>query len=130
MFAFAKVGLVPDLGATWLAARSAGRVKALEMALLGERVSAEEALSAGLVTRVVDDEALMPTAEEIAQRLAAMPTRTLGLIRSQVRIALEASFDDTLAVERDHQRMAGATADFHEGAAAFREKRPPRFTGR
>jgi 2-(1,2-epoxy-1,2-dihydrophenyl)acetyl-CoA isomerase len=130
MFSFAKVALVPDLGATWLAARSAGRVKALEMALLGERVSAEEALSAGLVTRVLDDEALMPTAEEIAQRLAAMPTHTLGLIRRQVRIALEASFEETLAVERDHQRLVGATADFHEGAAAFREKRSPKFVGR
>jgi 2-(1,2-epoxy-1,2-dihydrophenyl)acetyl-CoA isomerase len=130
MLAFAKVALVPDLGATWLVAHAAGRVKALEMALLGERLSAEAALQAGLVTRVVDDEALTATAEEIAARLAAMPTVTLGLIRRQVRLALETSLAESLEVEADNQRISAASEDFKEGTAAFREKRKPKFVGR
>jgi 2-(1,2-epoxy-1,2-dihydrophenyl)acetyl-CoA isomerase len=75
LLAFANIGLVPDAGATWLVAKSAGRAKALEMALLGEKVSAEQALDLGLVTRVVDDEAVMAEAMKIASKLANGPSR-------------------------------------------------------
>jgi 2-(1,2-epoxy-1,2-dihydrophenyl)acetyl-CoA isomerase len=130
MLAFAKIALVPDFGATWLVARAAGRVRALEMALLGERMPAEEAKQAGLVTRLVDDDTLMQQSEQICMRLADMPTRTLGLIRQQVRAALESSFEQTLHIERDNQTICARTDDFREGAAAFREKRTPVFTGK
>jgi 2-(1,2-epoxy-1,2-dihydrophenyl)acetyl-CoA isomerase len=130
MLAFSRIALPPDLGATWLVARAAGRVKALEMALLGERVSAEEAYRSGLVTRVVDDTQLMQSAEEVAAQLTAMPTRTLGLIRLQVRAALESTFEASLGVETDHARLCIETEDFREGTAAFREKRAPKFIGR
>lgn len=130
MLAFARIGLVPDLGATWLVARSAGRVRALEMALLGDRMPAEEAQRIGLITKVVDDAALTREAEQLCTRLSGMPTRALGLIRQQIRAALESSFEQSLLVEREHQRVCARSEDFKEGTAAFREKRSPVFSGR
>ena len=130
MLAFSRIGLVPNIGATWLVARAVGRVRALQMALLGERLPAEEALRAGLVTEVVDDDALMERAEAVCARLADMPTRALGLIRRQVRSALGSSLEASLETERDNQVICAASEDMQEGAAAFREKRPPVFKGR
>ena len=128
--AFVNIGLVPDAGTTWLVAKGAGRAKALEMALLGERLPAEEALAAGLVTRVVDDAEVVPTALEIARKLAAGPTVAIGLIRKQVAAALGGTFDETLDVERENQRRAGRTEDFRGAVKAFAAKQPPRFEGR
>jgi 2-(1,2-epoxy-1,2-dihydrophenyl)acetyl-CoA isomerase len=130
MLAFAKIALVPDMGATWLVTHAAGRVRALEMALLGEKMPAEEAHRVGLVTRVVEDELLMQTAEAVANQLAAMPTRTLGLIRRQVMRAMEQTFDESLDLECKHQAIAAETEDFREGTTAFREKRAAKFVGR
>lgn len=129
LLAFANIGLVPDAGATWLVAKGAGRAKTLEMALLGEKLGAEDALEAGLVTRVVDDGELMETAMGLARRLAEMPTVALGLIRKQVAAALSSDFSTTLALEAAHQRIAGQSADFAEGVAAFLHKRAPEFKG-
>ncbi|AJP74451.1 enoyl-CoA hydratase-related protein [Sphingomonas hengshuiensis] len=129
LLAFANIGLVPDAGATWLIGKAAGRAKLLEMALLGERLSAEDALAAGLVTRVVDDAALFDTALGLARKLAAMPTVAMGLIRKQVAVALTGSLDELLEVEADHQALAASTQDFREGVAAFLQKRAPVFTG-
>jgi 2-(1,2-epoxy-1,2-dihydrophenyl)acetyl-CoA isomerase len=128
--AFANIGLVPDAGATWLVAKSAGRAKALEMALLGEAMSAQDAHDAGLVARVVGDGALMDEAFGIACRLASGPTVAIGLIRKQVAAALNATLAETMALEAANQTRAGRTADFGEAVAAFREKRPPAFRGR
>ena len=130
VFTFANLGLTPDVGGTWLVARAAGRVRALEMALLAEKMSAEKAERYNLVTEVVDDERLMERAMEVAQKLASMPTKTLGLIREQVRAALESSFEASLDVEARFQQAATATEDFREGMKAFAERRPPQFTGR
>ena len=129
MLAFAKLALVPDLGVTWLVAQAVGRVRALQLALLAERLPAEEAKAVGLVTEVVDDELVSVRAEEIAARLAAMPTRTLAAIKRQVRVALEGGFEASLAAERDNQVAVSQTRDFREGVAAFREKRMPMFSG-
>jgi 2-(1,2-epoxy-1,2-dihydrophenyl)acetyl-CoA isomerase len=130
LLAFANIGLVPDCGATWLVAKSAGRAKALEMALLGEKMSAQEAKDAGLVARVVEDDQLMATAQGIAAQLAAKPTLALGMIRAQVKAALNSTLSETLSIEATNQRKAGRSEDFREGVAAFLQKRAPEFKGK
>ncbi|WAT18567.1 enoyl-CoA hydratase-related protein [Aurantiacibacter sp. MUD11] len=130
MLAFVNIGLVPDAGSTWLVARAVGRAKALELALLGGEIPADEALRLGLVNRVVDDEAVLDEALAIARKLADGPSRALGLIRKQVAFALDHDFDAVLATEAKNQAIAGATQDFMEAVMAFREKRPPRFQGK
>lgn len=126
---FVNIGLVPDAGVTWLLARSVGRARTLEMALLGEAMSAQEARAAGLIARAVPDEALAEEARAIARRLARGPTVAIGLIRKQIAAALDASLATTMAIEADNQTRAGQTADFREGVAAFIQKRKPEFRG-
>lgn len=130
MLAFVNIGLVPDAGSTWLVAKAVGRARALEMALLGERLSAEAALAAGLVTRLADDDACLAEAQRLAAQLAAGPAVAIGLIRRQVAAALDAPLETVLAIERDHQAIAARTRDFAEAVRAFAEKRPPVFEGR
>lgn len=127
--AFARIGLVPDGGATWLLTHTVGRVRAMEMMLLAERIPAERAFEWGLVTRLVEDDAVEATAMELAQKLAAGPSRSLGLIRRAAWDAAESGFAETLRRERDFQKLAGQHPDFAEGVRAFVEKRPARFGG-
>lgn len=128
--AFRRIGLVPDGGSTWLLARTIGRVRAMEMALLGEKLPAETALEWGLVNRVVDDAKLMETALEFARKLASGPTVALSLARRQIWAACDDDFGTALHGERIAQRDAGRTADFREGVSAFLQKRPAVFTGK
>jgi 2-(1,2-epoxy-1,2-dihydrophenyl)acetyl-CoA isomerase len=129
LLAFVNIGLVPDAGATWLVAKGVGRTKALEMALLGERLTAEDAQTAGLITRVVDDEAVQAEALAIARKLASGPSLAIGMIRKQVATALNQTLEESLETERSNQSRAGKTRDFKEAVAAFAEKRQPRFEG-
>lgn len=130
LLAFANIGLVPDAGATWLVAKSTGRAKALEMALLGEKVSADQALDLGLVTRVANDEAVLAEAMKIATKLANGPSLALGMIRKQVAAALNSTLSETLDIEKVNQGQAGRTVDFREAVTAFAEKRKPVFKGK
>lgn len=130
LLAFVNIGLVPDFGATWLVTRAVGRARALEMMLLGERVTAEQALDWGLIHRVVAEEALMDEALVLARRLAAGPTAAMGMIRRAVGQALVLPLPDVLAQEAVDQRAAGRTADFAEGVMAFVGKRKSEFGGR
>lgn len=128
ILAFRRIGLVPDGGLTWLLPRLVGKARALEMILLGDPIPARTALGWGLINQVAPDEALMPAAEEVARRLASGP-KSLGLMRRLIWESLDAALPDQLEAERRAQTEAGLTSDFLEGVRAFREKRPPRFTG-
>lgn len=129
MLSFAKVGIVPDCGATWLAVRSAGLHRGLELMMLGDKLPAQQAAEWGLVNRVVEDDALMAEATAFARRFADGPTRAYAMIRRAARFAAQSSLADVLDLERGNQRAAGQTADAREAMAAFMEKRAPQFRG-
>ncbi|HEV2867245.1 MAG TPA: enoyl-CoA hydratase-related protein [Allosphingosinicella sp.] len=128
--AFINVGLIPDAGATWLLPRLAGRARAMEMMMLGQRISAEQAQSWGMISRVVEDADLAAEAVALATNLAQGPTVALGLIRQLARDAEQLSLGDALAAERVAQRHAGNTSDFRSAVMAFLQKRQARFEGR
>ncbi|HYW15316.1 MAG TPA: enoyl-CoA hydratase-related protein [Allosphingosinicella sp.] len=128
--AFVNVGLIPDAGATWILPRLVGRARAMEMMLLGERVPAEKALEWGLISRVVEDEALESEAVALATKLAQGPTVALGLIRKLAREAGDIPLSQALVAERVAQREAGETQDFRGAVMAFLQKQTPRFEGR
>lgn len=128
--AFVNIGLVPDVGSTWLLPRLAGRARAQAMMMLGERISAETALDWGMVYKVVDDADLATATRAVAEKLAAGPTRAYGLIRQGIRDCLDASLSEGLMVERRNQMQAGRSADFAEGVTAFLQKRPAVFSGK
>ncbi len=127
---FSRIGLVPDSGGTWILPRLIGQARALGLALLGEKLSAEQAAQWGLIWRCVEDEALISTVETLARQLAAGPTRGLARTKQAIHESWGRTLEAQLDVERDFQRELGASADFREGVAAFIEKRAPRFSGR
>jgi 2-(1,2-epoxy-1,2-dihydrophenyl)acetyl-CoA isomerase len=127
--AFRRIGLVPDGGSTYLLPRLIGRARAMEMAMLGERVPAAQALQWGLVNRVVPDAELMAEAMKVAVALATGPA-SLGLTRKLMWAALDADWNTQLYQEAVTQSAAGRTEDFGEGVAAFLQKRPAQFKGR
>jgi 2-(1,2-epoxy-1,2-dihydrophenyl)acetyl-CoA isomerase len=127
--AFCRIGLVPDAGGSYVLPRLVGMARASALALLGDKLPAEQAAQWGLIWRVVDDDKLMAEATELAQHLARQPTRALALIKQALNASFANNLDQQLDLERDLQEKAAATADFREGVAAFVEKRPARFTG-
>ena len=129
LLAFVNIGLVPDGGVTTALPVRAGAARAAEMALLGERVPAAQALEWGLINRVVADEDLEREAGELLARLAAGPTRAYANIKRLLNRTLYAELRAQLDAEADAQREQGRTNDFVEGVVAFAEKRKPNFTG-
>ncbi|WP_267552583.1 2-(1,2-epoxy-1,2-dihydrophenyl)acetyl-CoA isomerase PaaG [Rhizobium rhizogenes] len=128
--AFAKIGLVPDSGGTWSLPRLIGEARAKALALTAEPLGAETAADWGLIWRAVDDDKLMEETTALAVRLAAGPTKGLGMTKRAIQAAATNSLDKQLDLERDLQREAGHSADYAEGVTAFLEKRKPEFKGR
>ena len=126
---FCKLGLIPDTGGTYFLPRLLGSARATALAMLGDKLSAEQAADWGLIWKCVDDDQLAAETDRLARHFASAPT--LGLARAKQ--ALQASGLNTLEaqldLERDFMRELGHSADYREGVAAFMAKRPPRFTG-
>jgi len=128
--AFVNIGLVPDMGGTFFAARILGYPRAFEWLCSGRRLTATEAHAWGLVSEVVQADTVLARAREIATELAALPTRAIGMTKRLLQRAHTATLAEQLELEAQLQRVATGSEDFAEGVAAFFEKREPRFAGR
>ena len=128
--AFAKIGLVPDCGGTWLLPRLVGRAQAIGLAMLGDKLSAEDAERLGLIWKCVDDLVFEAEIRGVAQRLVGMPTRALVAARAAIDAAQQLDFAAALSHEAGLQSDLGASHDYLEGVAAFMAKRAPVFSDR
>ena len=128
--AFAKIALVPDAGSTYVLPRRVGMARAMGLALLADKLPAEDAERWGLIWKCCADDQLMAEAEALCARLAEAPTRALGLIKRALDASPGNTLEQQLTLERELQRAAGGSPDYREGVAAFLEKRKPQFTGR
>jgi 2-(1,2-epoxy-1,2-dihydrophenyl)acetyl-CoA isomerase len=126
---FAKLGLIPDTGGTYFLPRLVGTARALGLALLGEKLSAEQAADWGLIWRCVDDSMFSSTIEQLVNALAAAPTKGLAATKYALYRSPQQTLDAQLDLERDIMRELGRSNDFREGVTAFLEKRAPQFTG-
>jgi 2-(1,2-epoxy-1,2-dihydrophenyl)acetyl-CoA isomerase len=127
--AFCKLGLIPDTGGTWFLPRLLGTARATGLALLGDKLPAQQAADWGLVWKCVDDAQLPAEAEALARQLADGPTLGYARTKQALQASTLNSLEAQLALERDCMRELGRSADYREGVAAFLEKRAPRFTG-
>jgi len=128
--AFCRIGLVPDSGGTYFLPRLVGSARAMGLALLGDKLTAEQAEAWGLIWKCVDDDQLASTVDALLGQLARAPTAGLAAIKRALHASADNTLEQQLALERDTQRALGYGADYREGVAAFLEKRPPNFTGR
>ncbi len=127
---FAKIGVIPDSGGTFILPRLVGLQRATALTMLAEKISAAQALEWGLIYKVTEPTALLETALTTARHLATQPTRALGLIKRAFNRSMGVDLEEQLNYEEELQREAGKTADYAEGVKAFLEKRKPNFTGR
>ena len=127
--AFSKIGLVPDSGGTYFLPRLVGSARAIGLAMLGDKLSAEQAAAWGLIWKCVDDVEFPASVEALVQQLSTAATRGLAATKQAIYAAGGNTLEAQLDLERDVQRVLGRSADYREGVSAFGAKRQPRFTG-
>lgn len=127
--AFINIGLIPDSGNLYFLQNLIGYAKAAELSILGEKISAEKAFQLGLATKVISTESWDSEIAIFSENLANLPTKAIGLIKRNLKLASNLTFDSYLEKEAEGQRIAGLTHDHQEGVQAFVEKRKPVFTG-
>ncbi len=128
--AFARLGLVPDGGSTWLLQRLIGLARERELSFLAEKLPAEKAMEWGLINRVFPDGTLLDEAMKLADKLTQGPTLALAAMRRLYWASPQNTYEQQLDLERQSQQEAGGTTDFIEGVGAFLQKRPPAFEGK
>ncbi|MCM3246039.1 enoyl-CoA hydratase-related protein [Cytobacillus oceanisediminis] len=128
--AFIHVGLVPDAGNLYFLPKLIGHAKSMELAVLGEKVNAQEAKELGLATKVIPMEKWQDEITAFAERLASMPTAAIAIIKKNLKASWESTLEECLERDAQGQRLAGLTLDHKEGVAAFMQKRKPVFQGK
>ena len=128
--AFARIGLLPDAGGTYFLPRLVGSARAMGLALMGEKLSAEQAVAWGLIWKCVDDAELTVTVDAMLAHFASAPTRGLAATKRALQLAAANTLEAQLDIERDLQRDLGRSDDYREGVAAFSAKRTPKFSGK
>jgi 2-(1,2-epoxy-1,2-dihydrophenyl)acetyl-CoA isomerase len=128
--AFCKIGLIPDAGGTFFLPRLVGTARAMGLAMLGDKLSAQQAADWGLIWKCVEDAELTSTVDALLAQLAQAPTRGLVATRRALHASSNATLEAQLDLERDLQRELGYGTDYREGVGAFLAKRPPQFTGK
>ncbi|MFN3757286.1 MAG: enoyl-CoA hydratase-related protein [Flavobacterium sp.] len=127
--AFSKIGLIPDSGGTFFLPRLIGFQRASALAMTGDKVSAAEALQMGLIYKVLSEESFEISVQQLAEQMAQMPTKALGLTKRLLNQSLTNDLETQLALESDLQIEASESYDYKEGVTAFVEKRKPEFNG-
>ncbi len=130
VWAFVNIGLVPDSGSSWFLPRLVGHRKAFELAALGERITANQALELDMVNQVVTPDELDAEVRKVVGKFVAKAPLALGWIKQMMNRSFESTLDQSLELEKYAQEICGRSTDYKEGVAAFVEKRAPRFTGK
>lgn len=128
--AFSAIGLIPDSGGTFFLPRLIGFQRASALCMLGDKVSAQEALQMGMIYQLFEEKDFMVGVDQLAKRMAGMPTKGLALTKQAFNESFNNNLTEQLSIESKLQIIASGTADYKEGVAAFLEKRKANFKGK